>query len=188
MNESKTDPSKETKTNLNNETASTNETDDVIATNGQDVLAQLEQLRAEAEKFKNDFLYLRAEFENYKRNALKERSDLLKYGAERFVRDYLESLDNFDRALSTEVTAENYTQFVQGVKMTSKQMRELLNKHNVSEVPSDQKPFDPLHHEAVGTDVSATVPEGHVLKTLQKAYKMHDKLIRPAQVIVAKKA
>ena len=187
MNESKTDPSKENKNSLNGDTGAA-ETDDVVATNGQDVLAQLEQLRAEAEKFKNDFLYLRAEFENYKRNAMKERSDLLKYGAERFVRDFLESLDNFDRALATEVKPENYVQFVQGVQMTAKQMRELLNKHHVSEVQSDQKPFDPLHHEAVGTDVSVDIPEGHVLKTLQKAYKMHDKLIRPAQVIVAKKA
>lgn len=183
MSESNTDASKDNATN-NQATA----TDDVVANNGQDILAQLEQLKAEADKFKNDFLYLRAEFENYKRNALKERADLLKFGSERFVKDFLTSFDNFDRALSTQVTAENYAQFVQGVQMTAKQMGDLLVKHNVVEVLSDQKPFDPLHHEAVGTEATDKVPEGHIVRTLQKAYKMHDKLIRPAQVIVAKKA
>jgi molecular chaperone GrpE len=183
MSESNTDPSKE-----NEKNQQISESDDVVANNGQDILAQLEQLKAEAEKFKNDFLYLRAEFENYKRNSIKERADLLKFGAERFVRDFLTSFDNFDRALSTQVNADNYAQFVQGVQMTAKQMGDLLVKHNVVEVPSDQKPFDPIHHEAVGTEATEKVPEGHVMRTLQRAYKMHDKLIRPAQVIVAKKA
>ncbi|MFN7904417.1 MAG: nucleotide exchange factor GrpE [Pseudobdellovibrionaceae bacterium] len=188
MSESNTDPSSKPNTKPNNHVNAEAESDDVVSNNGQDVLSQLDQLRSEAEKFKNEFLYLRAEFENYKRNSIKERSDLLKFGAERFIRDFLGSMDNFDRALSTQVTAENYVQFVQGVQMTAKQMSDLLAKHNVIEIQSDHKPFDPLNHEAVGTEVSDQISEGHVVRTLQKAYKMNDKLIRPAQVIVAKKA
>lgn len=177
MSESNTDSSKDTAAEMNG-----------AAENMENASPQVEQLKADAEKYKNDFLYLRAEFENYKRNAIKERADLLRYGAERFVRDFLGSLDNFDRALSVQVTPENYPQFVQGMQMIAKQMNDLLAKNNVTEVLSDQTPFDPLIHEAVGTETSDKVSEGHVLRTLQKAYKMHDKLIRPAQVIVAKKS
>lgn len=141
----------------------------------------------QADKFKNEYLYLRAEFENYKRNTLKERSDLLKFGAERVIRDLLSVMDNFDRALGTQVTAETYQNFVQGVELTAKQIRDVLQKNGVQEVASDGLAFDPMVHEALGSEPTTEVPEGHVSKTFAKAYKLHDRVIRPAQVIVARK-
>lgn len=149
-----------------------------------------EQLRAaleQADKFKNEFLYLRAEFENYKRNAIKERSDLLRFGAERFAKDILGVVDNFERALATEVTAETWQNFVQGVELTAKQIREALQKNGIQEVPSIHVAFDPMVHEALGSEPTTEVPEGHISKTFAKAYKLHEKIIRPAQVIVARK-
>lgn len=141
----------------------------------------------EAEKFKNEYLYLRAEFENYKRHSIKERSDLSKYGAERFIKDLLDAADNFERALAFEVTTENFQTFVQGIRMTQQEIRNLLTKHGVAEVPSEKVPFDPSFHEALGSEPSAEVEPGYVLRTFKKAYKLHDKLLRPAQVVVAKK-
>lgn len=149
--------------------------------------SEIQKLQEQSEKYKNDFLYLRAEFENFKRNAIKERSELTKYGAERFVRDLLEVVDNFERALQMQVTTENFGSFKQGVEMTAQELRSLLQKHSVTEVPSQGAPFDPNIHEALGAEPSEQVPAGHIARVFKKPYKLHDKVIRPGQVVVAKK-
>jgi molecular chaperone GrpE len=147
----------------------------------------IQKLQELAEKYKNDFLYLRAEFENYKRNAIKERSDLTKYGGERFIRDLLEVVDNFERATQTQVTAETLSTFKQGVEMTAQELRSLLTKYSVNEIPSQGAPFDPAVHEALGAEPSDQVAPGHILRVFKKPYKFHDKVLRPGQVVVAKK-
>jgi molecular chaperone GrpE len=145
-------------------------------------------LQEQAEKYKNDYLYLRAEFDNYRKNAIKERSDLVKYGSERFIRDLLTVLDNFERALQTQVTAENFSTYKQGVEMTATELKNLLTKHGVQELPSAEgQPFDPNVHEALSSEPNDKIPAGHVSKVFQKAYKLHDKLVRPAQVVVSQK-
>jgi molecular chaperone GrpE len=146
-----------------------------------------QKLQEAAEKYKNEFLYLRAEFENYKRHAIKERADLLKYGGERFIRDLLDVVDNFERALNSNVGAENFATFKQGVEMTAQELRSLLQKHSVVEVPAQGAPFDPMMHEALGAEPSSEVAAGHVLRVFKKPYKLHDKLLRTGQVVVAKK-
>lgn len=150
--------------------------------------SELQKALEQADKFKNEYLYLRAEFENYKRNAIKERSDLVKYGTERLIRDFLEIMDNFDRALQMTVTPENFQMFSQGVHMTAKELHNMLSKHGVAEQKSEGVAFDPNIHEALSSEVSNEVQPGHILRTFKKAYKLHDKLVRPAQVVVAKKA
>ncbi|UXR65780.1 nucleotide exchange factor GrpE [Bdellovibrio bacteriovorus] len=152
-----------------------------------DSASEIQKLQEQAEKFKNDFLYLRAEFENYKRNAIKERSEMTKYGGERLVRDLLEVVDNFERALNINVTAENFATFKQGVDMTAQELRSLLQRHNVTEVPAHGAPFDPAVHEALSAEVTDQMPPGHVVRVFKKPYKLHDKVIRPGQVVVAKK-
>lgn len=153
-----------------------------------DVSKEIQHLQEQAEKFKNDYLYLRAEFENYKKHMAKERADLVKYGAEKLARDLLGVLDNFERALAVQVTAENAPMFRQGVEMTASELRQVLGRNGISEIPSEGQPFDPSVHEALSSEGSTDMPSGHVLRVFQKAYKMHEKLIRPAQVVVAKPA
>jgi molecular chaperone GrpE len=85
------------------------------------------------------------------------------------------------------VTAENFQTFAQGVQMTAQELRSMLAKHGVTELKSDGVPFDPNAHEALTSEASDEVEPGHVLRTFKKAYKLHDKIIRPAQVVVAKK-
>ncbi len=139
------------------------------------------------EKLKNDYLYLRAEFDNYRRHVVKERSDLQKYAAEKILHDLLGIIDNFDMALSFKLTAENMSNYTKGVEMISKELRGLLHKNGVLEVKSDGEPFDPNLHEALTNEASEAVPAGHVLRTFKKGYRLHEKLIRPAQVVVSKK-
>ena len=146
----------------------------------------VERLQSDYNKLKNDFLYLGAEFENYKRNAIKERSELSRYGAERFVRDLLEIVDNFERALATEVKSENKTTLREGVAMIHRELQTLLQRHGVQELNPVGQPFDPNAHEALTSEETDEYQPGLVSKVFKKAYRLHDRLLRPAQVVVAK--
>ncbi len=147
--------------------------------------SDLEQAQEETAKWKNEYLYLRAEFDNYKKHAIKERADLLKFGIERIGRDILEVMDNFERALQTKVTPETVQTFKNGVEMTAKELKETLSKHGIAEVPSENQPFNPQVHEAISAEPTTQVPEGHITKVFKKPYKLHDKVIRMGQVVVA---
>ncbi|MFZ3230141.1 MAG: nucleotide exchange factor GrpE [Pseudobdellovibrio sp.] len=149
------------------------------------IKSELELSLEEATKWKNEFLYLKAEFENFKRNTIKERSDLLKFGSERIARDILDVVDNFERALQVQLTAETISTYKTGIEMTAKELKDLLAKHGILEVPSAGLLFNPAHHEALGSEPTTTVPSGHVSKVFKKPYKLHDKIIRTGQVVVA---
>lgn len=146
-----------------------------------------EQLKAEIEKSKNDYLYLRAEFDNYKRNVIKERSDQSKYGSERLIVEILGVVDNFERALSTQLTGDQFQNYQKGVEMTAQELKSVLQKFGVQELPTQGQPFDPSIHDALSAEETTEVAEGHVFRVFKKAYKLHDRVVRPAQVVVAKK-
>ncbi|MCB0411637.1 MAG: nucleotide exchange factor GrpE [Bdellovibrionales bacterium] len=142
--------------------------------------------RSELEKAKSDFLYLRAEFDNYRKNAIRERSEMLKYGGERLARELLDVLDTFDLATQSEVTPENLESFVTGIDLTKSNLKNLLSRFGVHEVSSLGEAFDPTVHEALGSEATDEIEAGHISKVFKKAYKLHDRLLRPAQVMVAK--
>jgi molecular chaperone GrpE len=145
-----------------------------------------EELKAQLEKSQKDYLYLRAEFDNYRRQAIKERSELLRYAGEKLARDLLDTLDIFETALASEITPDNYMTFVKGIELTAHQLRTTLNKYGIQDVPSHGEAFDPSLHEALGSEHTDLVPVGHVSQVFKKPYKYHDKVLRTGQVIVAK--
>lgn len=148
--------------------------------------AELMATREQLTKSNNEYLYLRAEYDNYRRQSIKERSELIKFGGERLAKDLLETLDIFDSALSLEATPETLKNFVSGIELTAQQMRSTLQKHNIVEAPALGEAFDPALHEALGSEPNDQIKEGHVARVFKKAYKYHDKVLRPAQVIVAR--
>ncbi len=148
----------------------------------QDLRAALD----EAAKWKNDYLYLRADFDNYRKNVLKDRADLIKYGCERLVAELLGFLDTMERALEMSITPENIVQFKTGIEMTSNELKSVLSRFGVQECKAEGEPFNPSEHEALTNEETDLVAPGHVLRVYRKAYKLHDRLIRPAQVVVAK--
>jgi molecular chaperone GrpE len=161
------------------------------ASNGEDVVGnssvdQSFALKAEVEKFKKDYLYLLAEFENHKKHMIKERSELRKFGAERLIVDLLGVLDIFDTALGSEMTAENIGNFRKGIEMTASELRSVLQRHGVEEIPAEGKPFDPAIHEALSSEETDSVAIGHITRVFKKPFKLHDRVIRPGQVVVAK--
>lgn len=148
--------------------------------------ATVEELTEQLAKVRNEFLYLYAEFENYKKNAIKERADMRKYGSERLVVDILNVLDIFDTALALENTPENMAQFRTGIEMTAQEFRSALQKNGIEEMPGLGAAFDPNFHEALSSEESADLPPGHISRVFKKPYKLHDRVVRPGQVIVAK--
>jgi molecular chaperone GrpE len=145
-----------------------------------------EELKAAAEKARKDYLYLLAEFDNYKKQVIKERADIRKYGSERLIVELLNSLDLLETALATPVTPETIEKFKAGIEMTAKELRNTFQKFGVEELPAHGKPFDPSSHEALSSEETDTVPSGHISHVFKKPYKLHDRVIRPGQVVVAK--
>jgi molecular chaperone GrpE len=149
-------------------------------------LSLIEEAKQQTEKYKNDFLYLKAEFENYKRNQIKERSEMIKYGSERLLSDILGVVDNFDRALSAKVDSQNLDSYIKGVEMTAKELKAVLGKFGVAEIPAEGQVFNPMTHEALSSEPRADVEPGVIVRVLRKPYKLHDRTIRIGQVVVSK--
>lgn len=162
-------------------------TDNTSSENGEEIKdpqpeASVEEL---LEKAKQDYLYLAADFENFKKNSIKERSDLVKYGNERLLRELLEIVDNFERAIESNASDDSDGGMKSGVEMIFKELMSLLHRFGVKEVECKGSAFDPNLHEALSSEPTEEVPAGHITQVFKKAYKFNDRLLRPAQVVVA---
>jgi molecular chaperone GrpE len=129
------------------------------------------------------YLRLMADFQNYKRRSEKERTEIHAYANEKIVLQLLEVLDNFERALQQENGTEE--QFRNGMLLILEQLKTVLNKTGVSEIPADGAEFDPNYHHAIMMENKDSIKSGHVSMVLQKGYTMNGKVIRPAIVKVA---
>lgn len=152
---------------------------------------QLEELKARAEKADESWERLvrtTADFDNFKKRAAREKQDAIRYANEGLLEKLVPVLDNFDAALSAAQTSSADTQSLQtGVAMIFQQLKKVLTESGLEEVDATGQAFDPNLHEAVSQQESKDVPEGNVLQQLRKGYKLRDRLLRPATVVVAKK-
>ena len=144
-----------------------------------------ETCKADLEKAKSEYLYLKAEFDTYRRNSIRERSELIKYSGEKVLTDLLSIYDNFERALQTESKDSNFESFRQGVRLIGEELKSFFSKNGVVEIPSEGVPFDPNIHEALSAEPTKEVAPGHITRVFRKAFKYHDKLLRTGQVVVA---
>lgn len=129
------------------------------------------------------YLYLYAEFENFKKRALKERSDLLKFGWEGALREFIQVSDNFERALSHTPPGTDPT-WLEGIKMVHTQLNSTIGKQGVQPIVAVGAPFDANLHEAVG-QTPDDAPAGTVIHEAQKGYTIHGRLLRAARVILS---
>jgi molecular chaperone GrpE len=150
-------------------------------------VAELREQAARARENWDRFVRLNADFDNFKKRAAKDRLDAIKYANEALIEKLLPVMDNFEAALAagagTEAPAVN--SLVTGVKMIATQMKGVLGESGLEEIDAVGKPFDPAIHEALSQQESADVPEGQVLQQIRKGYRLKDRLVRPAAVIVA---
>ena len=135
-----------------------------------------------------------AELENTRRRSDRQLEDAAKYAVSSFAKDLVGVVDDFNRALQAipvDIAAQDglLKSLYEGVKMTERAMLALLQKHGVVEVQPEQgAPFDHNIHQAIAHLPSNDVEAGRVLEVMQKGYKLHDRLLRPAVVSVAKAA
>jgi molecular chaperone GrpE len=125
-----------------------------------------------------------AEFDNFKKRALKEKEDAQKFGTERMLKDFLPVMDNLERALD-HAGEQNQAQVIEGVKLVQKLFESTLAKHGVQGFSAVGKPFDPTVHEAL-MQQDSDAPAGTVLSEMAKGYKLNERLVRPAAVVVSK--
>lgn len=148
------------------------------------------ELEAKCQEAEKKYLYLYSEFENFRRRNERDRADFLKFGHEGFLRDLLQVLDNFERAVAHAKSFEiekgsPLFQVNQGVEMIHFQLLESMKAQGVTPIQTTGAKFDPALHEAVGEEES-DVETGTILKELQRGYTLHGRLLRAAKVIVAK--
>jgi molecular chaperone GrpE len=134
---------------------------------------------------KDQLLRLAADFDNFRKRARKEQDEMRRYGIETLLQDVIPVLDNLERALSH--SEGDKSPVLQGVRMVQKQLADTLNRYGVQTFATVGKPFDPEKHEAVSQQPSTEKP-GTVLQELQRGYMLHERLLRPARVVVASAA
>jgi len=125
-----------------------------------------------------------AEFENYKKRVGKEKDDARKFGTESLLKDFLPVADNLDRAMEAASTTDP-KQILEGVRLVQKLIESTLARHGVVGFSALGLPFDPAVHEAL-MQLESDKPPGTVVQEMAKGYKLHDRLVRPAAVVVAK--
>lgn len=162
---------------------------DTTVTNSQEENKQGEtDLKAEVDKFKDLALRAQADLENYRKRAIREKEDAIRYANINLLEKLLPILDNFELGLNAARAATDPSSIVQGMAMVEKQLQDFLQSHGVELVPTEGEVFDPNRHEAVSHEHSHEIPEGHVVRQLRKGYKLKDRLLRASTVTVSKGA
>ena len=146
--------------------------------------AKTAQVNAEAEEWKDKYLRLSAEFDNYRKRTLREKMELIESGGEDVIKSMLAVMDDFDRALQAMQSATDVASVREGVELISQKMRDSLKGKGVSEIEAVGQPLDTDLHEAVAKFPAGEDKKGLVIDVVQKGYKLKDKVIRYAKVVV----
>jgi molecular chaperone GrpE len=149
--------------------------------------AQLAEAQQQAAAARDQQLRAIAELDNVRKRAEREISTANKYGSERVLADLLAVTDSLELGLKAASAPEaNARAIAEGLALTDRQLRSFLEKHGVHVVDPAGHPFNPDFHEAVSAVESSEVAPNHVLSVMQKGYRLHERLLRPAMVTVAR--
>ncbi|MGL4687832.1 MAG: nucleotide exchange factor GrpE [Fusobacteriaceae bacterium] len=147
-----------------------------------------EKLSAEIENLKNDYLRKNAEFQNFRKRQEKELEELRKFASEKVMIKLLDNVDNLERAITASLETKDFDSLIKGVEMTLSQMKGIMQSEGVEVIESEDSIYDPHIHHAVMVEESEEHENDQIIQVFQKAYKMKDKIIRPAMVKVCKKS
>lgn len=143
-----------------------------------------EQLEAEAAKWKDTSLRTAAEMDNLRKRTAREREEAIRYANQRLLDDLLPVIDNFEMGMQAAAQDTSSMIYI-GMDMVRKQLNDFLSNQGVEEIPCTGQ-FDPNLHDAVSQEPSDQ-PEGEILRVTRRGFKIRDRLLRPASVIVAAK-
>jgi molecular chaperone GrpE len=168
-------------------------TDEALAAAADDL--RIAELEAHLKDATNKALRVQAELENYRKRAQRELADERKYAVVPLVRDLLPVFDNLQRAIDATPTRRasegappanvELSSLLEGVQMVATQLEAILQQHGCVRIETVGAAFDPNQHEAIAQEPSSEHPAGTVTRATQVGYKLHDRVIRPAQVFVS---
>lgn len=142
--------------------------------------------KAEASKWKDLAARNQAELENYRKRVAREREDDVKRARAGLLEDLLPVLDNFEFGMIEVRKGDPKSPIVVGMEMIERQLKEFMSSSGVEAVDAVGATFDPNVHEAIQQEASDEIPEGKVIRQLRKGYKLRDRLLRAAMVVVSK--
>ena len=146
---------------------------------------EMSRLRGEVEAANRRVLQAQADAENFRKRMRRDYEDQLKYAVIPLVSDLLQVRDNLTRALEASAASESNQGLRDGVAMVAKQLDDTFAKYGIEEIPAEGEPFDPNIHEAVSQMPSAEHASGTVSHVATPGFRMHDRVIRPSQVVVS---
>jgi len=162
-----------------------NEPASEAAPNPADPAVRLAELEGEVARLKDTVLRSNADQQNQQRRHQREREELRKYATSGLLEDLLPALDSLALGLESASTQADGRAVAEGFRMAVGQLRGILSSQGLIEVNPTGQPFDPARHEAVGSEASATVADGTVLRVARAGWLLHDRVLRPAAVFVS---
>lgn len=146
----------------------------------------IETLRQRIAELESEQLRERAEGENQRKRWLREFEQARKFGVERLLNDLLPVIDSLEQGIkAADVSGAAIDSLKQGSEMTLRMLQKAADSHGLTVVDPLGQPFNPDQHQAIGMQPSSEVAADHVLAVLQKGYRLHDRLVRPALVMVS---
>jgi molecular chaperone GrpE len=150
--------------------------------------AQLAQARAEADRYRDLALRNQADHENFRKRVQREKEEAIRFANLDLLERLIQILDNFEYGLTAARQSPEGAAILSGMEMVGKQLQDFLKQYGVEPIAAEGRKFDPHIHEAVAQEASDEVPEGHVISQTRRGFKLKDRLIRPASVVVSKGA
>jgi molecular chaperone GrpE len=142
-------------------------------------------LQGDLDRFRDLALRTQADFENYKKRAAREREDAVKYANSSLLERLVSIVDNFELGLSAAREEGKRSPIFAGMSMVLKQLTDFLADNGLQPIDAEGKKFDPNLHEAIGHEPSDDVAEGNVIRQTRRGYRLKDRLLRPAAVVVS---
>ncbi len=145
-------------------------------------------LQTEVNKYRDQSLRAAADLENFRKRMIREKEEAVRYANVSLLEKLIPVLDNFELGLDVAKTTPDASasSIAQGLSMVQRQLVDFIKDHGVVAVEAIGEPFDPKLHEAIGHEPNAQVPEGSVIAQVRRGYRLADRLIRPASVVVSK--
>ena len=141
-------------------------------------------LQADLDRFRDLALRSQADFENYKKRAAREKEDAVKYANSALLQRLVSILDNFELGLAAAKTEGDQSPVYSGMVLIQKQLNDLLEENGLEPIEAEGKQFDPNLHEAIAHEPSES-GEGTVISQARRGYRLKDRLLRPARVVVS---
>ena len=156
------------------------------AAEGGDKAGAGSDLTAALAEWQDKFIRLQAEFDNYRKRTMKEKAELIKNGGEKTISAILPILDDLERALNISETSDDVKAMREGIELIYNKFLKVLNQEGLQKIENDGKDFDTDYHEAIAlVPAPSEEQKGKILDCVQTGYKLNDKVIRHAKVVVA---